>query len=130
MNILCDTHVLLWFLDGQLNRFSAAAQVLLADEDNTLYFSDASIWEIAIKFRQCRPDFPYDPMHIVDALQDQAFVQVPIRLRHVLETVQLPPIHGDPFDRLLLAQARVERLFMLTADRRVLQYQDPLLRSV
>lgn len=80
MNILCDTHVLLWFLDGQTRRFPAETLGLLMDEGNTLHYSDASIWEIAIKFKQKRPDFPYDPQHTVDALNDQEFLQVPIRL--------------------------------------------------
>ena len=130
MNILCDTHVLLWFLDGQNRRFPAETLGLLMDEGNTLHYSDASIWEIAIKFKQKRPDFPYDPQHTVDALNDQEFLQVPIRLRHILETMKLPAVHGDPFDRLLLAQARADGFLLLTADRRILQYQDVLVRAV
>ena len=88
------------------------------------------MWQFAIMYKQTRPDFPYDPQYTVDALNDQEFVQVPIRLRHILETLKLPAVHGDPFDRLLLAQARADGFLLLTADRRILQYQDVLVRAV
>lgn len=123
MRALCDTHVLLWYLEGGQDMLSARAQAFLMDERNTLCFSDASIWEIAIK-ASLKPDvFPHDPQRIVDELLDQSFEAVPIRRRHIAAVQRLPLLHRDPFDRLLLMQAEVDRMLFLSADSRIIQYQ-------
>ena len=73
MKALCDTHVLLWYLEGRQEMFSPRIQAFLMDERNTLCFSDASIWELAIKASLRKDVFPHDPQRIVDELLDQGF---------------------------------------------------------
>ena len=111
MKALCDTHVLLWYLEGRQEMFSPRIQAFLMDERNTLCFSDASIWELAIKASLRKDIFPHDPQRIVDELLDIVAVQ------------RLPLLHRDPFDRLLMMQAEVDRMLFLSADSQIMQYQ-------
>ena len=128
MNILCDTHVLLWYLEGRMDMFTPETVDMLMDESRTLYFSDVSIWEIAIKHSLKREDFVHDPQLVVDELQDQGFVNLPIRQRHIMHAVSLPWRHRDPFDRLLLCQAAIDGLLLITRDRQMLRYEEVLVR--
>ena len=112
MKALCDTHVLLWYLEGRQEMFSPRIQAFLMDERNTLCFSDASIWELAIKASLRKDIFPHDPQRIVDELLDQGF-----------EETRLPLLHRDPFDRLLMMQAEVDRMLFLSADSQIMQYR-------
>lgn len=130
MKILCDTHVLLWYLQGERQRFSPLTQEVLLDEANELYFSSASIWEIAIKHSLSKPDFSFEPSIISNELLQQGFKTLNITLPHVLAVGKLPFIHNDPFDRLLIVQAEWERLHLFTADNDVLQYNNPLIVDV
>ena len=123
MELLLDTHVLLWWLMDDA-RLSDKARGLIADPENTVFASAASAWEIAIKHALGRLTIE----GALDAVvSDEGFVTLPISFTHTLETQALPPIHHDPFDRMLVAQARVEALHLLTADLRVLQYPAPLI---
>lgn len=130
MKILCDTHVLLWYLQGESQRFSQQTQDRLLDEANALYFSTASIWEIAIKHRLGKPDFSFDPKIISDELLQQGFTVLNITLPHVLAVSKLALTHNDPFDRLLIVQAEWERLHLFTADSKILHYDNPLIVDV
>lgn len=130
MHYLLDTHALIWFLVGDQNRFSAKTLALLLDERNTLYFSRASIWEIAIKFGLQKPDFPYSPEIVAKELLAVGFKEVHIELKHTFALAQLPLIHRDPFDRLLICQAEAENLYFLTADQSILQYPKPFILSL
>lgn len=123
MKALCDTHVLLWYLEGRQEMFSPRSQAFLMDERNTLCFSDASIWELAIKASLRKDLFPHDPQRIVDELLDQGFEETRIRLRHIVAVQRLPLLHRDPFDRLLMMQAEVDRMLFLSADSQIMQYQ-------
>jgi len=89
-------------------------------------FSVASVWEIAIKFALGRPDFRVDPRALRRGLLDNGYAELPVTADHALATLALPPIHKDPFDQLLVAQATVEGVVLLTADPTVAGYPGPV----
>lgn len=125
MKILLDSHILLWLAWDKKENLSPQAVELLDDPTSEIYFSLASLWEIAIKSSLGKPDFDID----VEALE-QGLIQVgcrmlAIELPHILKQAQYPFIHRDPFDRLLMAQAEVENVFFMTADTMILKYQKP-----
>lgn len=123
MKVLLDTHILLWWLsdDVALPPLAAAA---IADAEATVFVSAASVWEIAIKAAAGRLDAPDD---IVDALRANRFEDLPISVAHALAAGRLPPLHADPFDRMLIAQATVEGLTLISHDRRFSDYDVSLL---
>jgi PIN domain nuclease of toxin-antitoxin system len=121
MKYLLDTHLLLWAA-GQPDRLSAEARDLLGDCDNTLLFSAASLWEIAIKQTMGRQDFKVDARLLRRGLLDNGYEELPITSAHGVGLDALPPIHKDPFDRILVAQARIEGVTLLTADEQVAKY--------
>ena len=121
MKFLLDTHLLLW-VAGEPGRLSAAARQLLEDPQNELLFSAASLWEISIKKGLGRNDFRVDPRLLRRGLLDNGYGELPICSEHAVMIESLPPLHKDPFDRLLLAQALVEGITLLTADAMVAQY--------
>ncbi|HEV2401501.1 MAG TPA: type II toxin-antitoxin system VapC family toxin [Candidatus Sulfotelmatobacter sp.] len=125
MKFLLDTHLLLWAA-GQPNRLSAAAVKLIDNPANELFFSTASIWEVAIKRGLGRTDFRADPRLLRRGLLDNGYSELPIVSDHVVAIDSLPPIHKDPFDRLLVAQATVEGITLLTADTVVAKYPGPV----
>ena len=125
MNLLLDTHLLLWAA-GRPGRLSATARKLIDAPSNELFFSAASIWEVAIKRGLGRSDFRADPRLLRRGLLDNGYGELPILSDHVVALDTLPPIHKDPFDRLLVAQATVEGITLLTADTRVAQYPGPI----
>lgn len=127
MKLLLDTHLLLWAA-GQPDRLSAAACALIEAADNELIFSAASLWEIAIKRGLGRDDFLIDGRLLRRGLLDNGYVELPIRSEHALAIDSLPPLHKDPFDRILVAQAIVEGITLLTADLVVAQYPGPVRR--
>ncbi len=125
MKLLLDTHLLLWAA-GQPNRLSAAARKLIDAPANELLFSAASIWEVAIKRGLGRKDFQADPRLLRRGLLDNGYSELPVLGEHVVVIDSLPPIHKDPFDRLLVAQATVEGITLLTEDTVVAQYPGPI----
>ncbi len=127
MNLLLDTHVLLWAA-GTPDRLSETARTLIIDENNTLFFSAASVWEIVIKSGLGRNDFSVDPNLFRRSLQDNGYLELPIMSQHVLAVSHLPDLHKDPFDRMLVAQAQSEGFLLLTADERVALYPGPVQR--
>ena len=128
MKYLLDTHLLLWAA-AEPKRLPKAARALLGDAGNTLLFSAASVWEVAIKAGLGRPDFTVEPAVLRRGLLDNGYLELPVASEHAVVTGTLPPIHRDPFDRLLVAQAQVEGITLLTADPVVAQYPGPI-RSV
>jgi PIN domain nuclease of toxin-antitoxin system len=94
----------------------------IANPDNVLCFSPANIWEIVIKKGLGRPDFRLDPFALYQGCLDNGYDELEITSRHVLAVGELPQIHKDPFDRLLLAQARAEGISLLTSDERLSRY--------
>ncbi len=115
MKLLIDTHLILWAA-GSPERLSPAARELMADSGNELVFSAASLWEIAIKRGLGRTDFTVEPRQLRRGLIDNGWVELAISGAHAVAIDGLPSIHKDPFDRLLVAQAQVEGMPLLTAD--------------
>jgi PIN domain nuclease of toxin-antitoxin system len=122
VKLLLDTHLLIWAADG-IERVPTGARALMADPGNELLFSVASIWEVAIKCGLNRSDFQVDARMLRRGLIDNGYCELPILSEHAVAIDALPPIHKDPFDRLLVAQARVEGITLLTDDATLAQYQ-------
>ena len=125
MKLLLDTHLLLWAA-GEPQRLSKQARRLIDNPDNELLFSAASLWEVAIKRGLGREDFKVDARLLRRGLLDNGYSELPIISDHVVATESLPPIHKDPFDRVLVAQATVEGVTLLTIDSLVSQYPGPI----
>ena len=124
MKLLLDTHVLLWAA-GNSPRLSTTAKDLIEDDGNSLIFSAASIWEVVIKQALGRPDFRADPARLRQRLLTSGYTEWPIASAHALAVGRLPDHHKDPFDRLLVAQAIVEGVTLVTTDRTVARYPAP-----
>ena len=125
MKILLDTHLLLWAASDP-NRLSVRARTLINNSEQELLFSAASLWEVAIKRGLGRKDFHVDPRLLRRGLLDNGYSELAITSEHVVAIQSLPPIHKDPFDRLLVAQATVEAISLLTVDPVVAQYPGPI----
>jgi len=121
VKLLLDTHLLLWAA-GQPDQLSAAARSYLDDPLNELFFSAASLWEIAIKRGLGRADFQVDARLLRRGLLDNGYSELPVTSEHAVAIDVLPSIHKDPFDRILVAQSMVEGIVLLTADPLVAQY--------
>jgi PIN domain nuclease of toxin-antitoxin system len=128
MRVLLDTHVLIWAV-GRSARLDGKTMDMLGDPENDVLFSAASIWEIAIKFARQRPDFTVRPEVILQAALQIGFVELPVTSALAANVADLPLIHGDPFDRLLVAQAIAEPAVLFTADARLSAYSE-LVRRV
>jgi PIN domain nuclease of toxin-antitoxin system len=123
VSLLLDTHILLWWLsDDPL--LPAAAREAIASPDSGVLVSAATAWEIAIKRAAGRLDAPDD---LLEALRVNDFETLPITAAHALAAGALPPHHADPFDRMLIAQARAESLSLISVDDRFPQYDVELL---
>ena len=125
MKLLLDTHVLIWAA-GFPDRISAEGRDLIADTENELFFSAASLWEVAIKSALGREDFAVDARLLRRGLLDNGYSELPVASEHAVAIGGLPAIHKDPFDRLLIAQSMVEGITLLTADDLVGQYPGPI----
>lgn len=125
MKLLLDTHLLLWAA-GSPERLSAAARCLLEDPTNELLFSAASLWEIAIKSGLGRTDFRVDARVLRRGLLDNGYGELVMTSAHAVSIDSLPAIHRDPFDRILVAQAMVEGITLLTSDEVVARYPGPV----
>ena len=127
MQLLLDTHLLVWAM-GEPERLAPALVRLLEDPMNTPVFSIASLWELVIKRGLDRPDFRLEPPLLRQALLEAGWRELPVEAHHVLVVGQLPALHRDPFDRLLLAQAQADGLLLITADQQLAQYPGPVRR--
>jgi len=125
MKLLLDTHLLLWAA-GSPEYLPIAARPLLEDPQNELLFSAASLWEIAIKRGLGCSDFQVDARVLRRGLLDNGYQELVISSEHAVFIDSLPPLHKDPFDRILVAQANVEGITLLTADALVAQYPGPV----
>lgn len=124
MRFLLDTHLVLWTLLVP-KRLSVEASTILQSRRNDLVFSVVSLWEIAIK-RGLKPDFRADPRILRRTMLDDGYEELPISGLHAVAVDALPAIHKDPFDRLLIAQATVEGITLLTADAMIARYPGPI----
>ena len=122
MKVLLDTQTWLWLQD-RVGRFSYPTLEILQDPETDRILSMASVWEVSIKFALGKLRLPEAPdRYVPDRLALSMTRILPIELRHALHVAQLPPHHRDPFDRMLVAQALIERMPVLTADRRFTAY--------
>lgn len=125
MKLLLDTHLLLWAA-GEPEHLPRAARAMIEDPANPLVFSAASLWEIAIKHGLGRSDFRADPALLRRGLLDNGYTELAIAGRHAVAVAGLPPLHKDPFDRMLIAQATADGLLLLTVDPAVSRYPGPI----
>ncbi|NHB91140.1 type II toxin-antitoxin system VapC family toxin [Photorhabdus cinerea] len=119
MNYLLDTHVLIW-LSLTPERINNKSTDIITSFDNEVFFSAASIWEVAIKFSigkiNLRPDI------LRKGLLDNGFKELHVKSGHAVNIPSLPEMHKDPFDRILISQAKVEKMTLITADEKILKY--------
>jgi PIN domain nuclease of toxin-antitoxin system len=125
MKLLLDTHLLLWAA-GEPHRLSEQARELINTPESELFFSAASLWEVAIKQGLGRDDFQVDARLLRRGLLDNGYSELPIDSEHAVTVNSLPAVHKDPFDRILVAQAMVEGITLLTADSLVAKYPGPV----
>lgn len=128
MKLLLDTHVLLWAA-GEPGRLSPATRALLDDPENELLFSSASLWEIVIKHGLGREDFQVDVRVLRRGLLDNGYRELAMTGEHAVAIGDLPPLHKDPFDRMLIAQAMAEGIILLTVDPLLARYPAPVQRA-
>ena len=125
MKFLLDTQLLLWAA-GQPERLPVGARTVIDDARNQLMFSATSLWEVAIKSALGRADFRADARLLRRGLLDNGYDELAITSEHAVAIANLPPIHQDPFDRLLVAQSAVEGMLLLTPDPILAQYPGPV----
>jgi PIN domain nuclease of toxin-antitoxin system len=125
VKLLLDTHLLLWAAED-IDRVPKIAREAMANPENELVFSVASVWEVAIKTTVRRDNVHANARLFRRALLDNGYTELPITGEHVLATAALPDIHKDPFDRILVAQATAEGITLLTADAVVASYPGPI----
>ena len=120
MRLLLDTHVFLWAVSGS-RQLTPKIRAVIKGADE-VFVSAASIWEIAIKVRLGKLEA--DPVAMVEAIEESGFKELPVRAAHAAHVANLPLLHADPFDRLLIAQAVTEPLRLLTADAGLASYSE------
>ncbi len=125
MKLLLDTHLLLWAA-GESSRLTARAVERLEDPDAELLFSAASIWEVGIKSGLGKSDFEVDPNVLRRELLDNGYEELAVTGAHGAHVAALPAIHKDPFDRMLVAQAQLEGITLLTVDLNIVRYPGPI----
>lgn len=122
---MLDTHLLLWAAAAPEN-LPLEARAFIENESNVLMFSVASIWEVAIKRALNRSDFDAEPEILRKWLLQEGFDELPILGNHAIEVRKLPRLHSDPFDRILVAQAILEDVTLLTSDAALVRYAAPV----
>jgi PIN domain nuclease of toxin-antitoxin system len=122
MRLLLDTHAFLWWITND-ERLSARCVAALSDRETEVYLSVAAAWEMAIKYPlgRLKLDAPPD-VFIPREIKSNGIIVLPVSLPHVLRTAALPPIHRDPFDRLMVAQSQIEQMDLVTVDPLILKY--------
>jgi PIN domain nuclease of toxin-antitoxin system len=125
MKLLLDTHLLLWAANDP-KRLTRTARALVENTENELHFSAASLWEITIKQSLGREDFRADARLLRRGLLDNGYTELPITSEHAVNIDRLPLTHKDPFDRILVAQAMVEGVTLLTSDRKLAGVPGPV----
>ncbi len=126
MRILLDTHIILWALTDS-PRLPEAAHQIITDETNQIYFSAASVWEVSIKHSLSSEQMPVSGADLIGYIRDAGYVELPVSSTHAAGVENLPYHHKDPFDRILIAQAISEPMYLLTHDRLLGSYGESVL---
>ena len=126
MRLLLDSNALFWFVI-EPETLSEEAYASIYDAESEVYYSAVNLWELAIK--RAKGKLKFDDLEMLDAVREQNFVELPVTTRYGLEAAALPPHHADPFDRMLIAQARLEGLTLVTSDRQFWQYRVLLMEA-
>jgi len=121
MKLLLDTQMLIWLLFWPEILPQNAGEII-SDKKNDICFSPASLWEVSIKCSQGKPDFQLSARAMQENLLDKGCLEIPITSSHAITAGELPVFHKDPFDRLIIAQAMIENLFLLTSDKKIAEY--------
>ena len=134
MNLLLDTHIAIWALNDD-PALSEKARELILDPDNTIYYSTLSVWEVLLKHARRPDNIPFDEKDFSEGCQEAGFVPLSLTDKHILAVQSLArragtKEHSDPFDRLLLAKAKVENLSFLTHDELIPGYEEKSVISV
>lgn len=123
MRYLIDSHVIVWWLEDP-QRLTPEARLAISEADHEVYFSAASVWELGLKIAKGKLRMPQDFPALLEA---EGFVSLPVTASHALHSLNLPVLHQDPFDRMLIAQALEEGLILITRDEHILRYPLKLL---
>lgn len=118
---ILDTHTLLWYLFDN-DQLSTVARQIISDKSSRVFVSYVSFWKIGIKIRIGKLNYTYNTLEFIKLCQKECFNPLPIKLRHINEIQTLPLIHRDPFDRMLIAQTKVEDMTLITCDQYIPQY--------
>ncbi len=121
MKYLLDTHILIWYLEGNIKLNNRWREVI-ANPENTIFVSIISPWEMILKAKKLRLRLPFDAYFV-----NFEYILLGIKLPHITEVGKLPFYHKDPFDRMLVAQAKVEKCTLITVDKKMLAYNVPIL---
>jgi PIN domain nuclease of toxin-antitoxin system len=127
LNLLLDTHVALWAITDSL-RLPLKAKEMIASPKTNVWISTASIWEIAIKHSLGRGDMPISGQDALRYFSESGYRQLPIEAEHAVAVEDLPAHHNDPFDRILVAQALLEPMRLMTHDALVARYSDSIIQ--
>lgn len=125
LRLLLDMHIALWAI-ADSRRLSKAARDLILSPDATIWVSVATLWEIAIKHAMGKGDMPESSGVVLGYFRDSGYRLLPVEPEHAIAVETLPPIHRDPFDRLLVAQAAHEGMILLTSDAVMARYSGPV----
>jgi PIN domain nuclease of toxin-antitoxin system len=125
LTVLVDTHLLLWAA-GEPAKLPAEARALLLEPGHELWFSAASLWEVSIKHRLGRDDFRIEPRRLRRGLIENGWRELTMTSEHAIAAGELPALHKNPFDRMMIAQAQVEGVTLLTSDDVVARYPGPV----
>jgi len=120
---LLDTHAIIWCIDKRNGKFSTTAEEIIIDHQNIIYISSASLWEIAIKIGLGKLDLSFEIL--LRELENVGFIVLHTEPTYLRELINMPQIHKDPFDRLLIATAKVEQMTLVTADENIHKYEIP-----
>ena len=134
MNLLLDTHIAIWALNDD-DALSDKARELILNPDNTIYYSAVSVWEVLLKHARRPENIPFNEADFSEGCKEAGFIALDLSDKHILAVRALSrpaksKEHNDPFDRLLLAQAKAENLFFLTHDNLISDYQEKCVISV
>ena len=121
MKYLLDTHIILW-AGFDVKRLSRKAKSILENPENALYFSPVSLWEVSIKHEKHPKQMAITSERVWEIAIKMGFIELPVRSRHGVNIANLPDIHNDPFDRMLITQARSDGLYLLSHDDKVIAY--------